>query len=218
MDKTEKQKLAEDNHKLIYSWLNSRHLNVDEWYDIAALGYMKAVNTYSRESNSKFSSWAYKLMDQERSMYLRKYYSHLRLHRSRATNQFATFVSLDNEITDYPESSSYHEIVDSNIELEKTSVYMVDIKENLKYLSLSELKVLKLRMMGYTLQNIGEILGISYIVSQRRAQKIKSILIGDFKLTDNMLKYLEKDKNKSKAEYQDAYKEIIQIMDNIYYP
>lgn len=55
MDKTEKQKLAEDNHKLIYSWLNSRHLNVDEWYDIAALGYMKAVNTYSRESNSKFS-------------------------------------------------------------------------------------------------------------------------------------------------------------------
>lgn len=218
MDKTEKQKLAEDNHKLIYSWLNSRHLNVDEWYDIAALGYMKAVNTYSRESNSKFSFWAYKLMDQERSMYLRKYYSHLRLHRSRATNQFATFVSLDNEITGYPESSSYYEIVDSNIELEKTSVYMVDIKENLKYLSLSELKVLKLRMMGYTLQNIGEILGISYIASQRRAQKIKSILIGDFKLTDTMLKYLEKDKNKSKAEYQDAYKEIIQLMDNIYYP
>lgn len=218
MDKTEKQKLAEDNHKLIYSWLNSRHLNVDEWYDIAALGYMKAVNTYSRESNSKFSSWAYKLMDQERSIYLRKYYSHLRLHRSRATNQFATFVSLDNEITGYPESSSYYEIVDSNIELEKTSVYMVDIKENLKYLSLSELKVLKLRMMGYTLQNIGEILGISYIVSQRRTQKIKSILIGDFKLTDTMLKYLEKDKNKSKAEYQYAYKEILQLMDNIYYP
>ena len=37
------------------------HLDVEEWYDIAAIGLCKAANTYNNDK-SEFSTYAYKCM------------------------------------------------------------------------------------------------------------------------------------------------------------
>lgn len=44
---------AERYHNLIYSFLNENHLQQDEFYDVAALGYLKAVRRYHREPKLK---------------------------------------------------------------------------------------------------------------------------------------------------------------------
>mgnify|MGYP001317500519 CR=1 FL=1 len=44
----EASELVEENHNLIYSLLHKCHLNIEEWYDIAAIGLCKAAN-YMRE-------------------------------------------------------------------------------------------------------------------------------------------------------------------------
>lgn len=57
----EQRKLVEDNHNLIYAFLNSNNLSIDEYYDLAAIGICKAALSY-KEDVSKFSTFAYKCM------------------------------------------------------------------------------------------------------------------------------------------------------------
>ena len=51
-----------ENHNLIYSFLKSKNLTIDDYYDIAAIGLVKAAQTFQEEKSSKFSSYAYFVM------------------------------------------------------------------------------------------------------------------------------------------------------------
>lgn len=51
----EQQKLATDNHNLIYSFLHSKNLSIEEWYDAAAISFKK--------EKSCFSTYAYLCMN-----------------------------------------------------------------------------------------------------------------------------------------------------------
>lgn len=50
------------NHNLIYSFLKRRNLTIDDYYDIAAIGLVKAARTFNPEQGSKFSTYAYFIM------------------------------------------------------------------------------------------------------------------------------------------------------------
>lgn len=85
------RKLVEDNHNLIYSFLNSRHLSLDaieDWYGTAAIGLCKAALTYDESRGAKFATLAYICMDNEVRMVL----------RTNRKNVSVT-ASLDDEIT-----------------------------------------------------------------------------------------------------------------------
>lgn len=59
------RKLVEDNHNLIYSFLNSRHLSLDsveDWYGTAAIGLCNAAMTFDESRGTKFPTYAYKCM------------------------------------------------------------------------------------------------------------------------------------------------------------
>lgn len=214
MDKTEKQKLAEDNHKLIYSWLNSRHLNVDEWYDIAALGYMKAVNTYSGEFNSSFSSWAYKLMDQSRALNLRKYLNTISLSGGE-DKQFAVVLSLDKEFKRDEDDGNFYDITDANIDIEKLTSYCIDFKSKLKYMTLTDLKIIMLKLYGLSNKSVSVTLGFSRNYIQKRMSNINLILTRDYTPSANLLTRLSKVRNTK--EYQITYKNVERLIDSIYY-
>ena len=63
----EQRKLVEDNHNLIYGFLNKKELT-DDYYDIVALGLCKAAMNYD-ESKGRFSTLAFKCMDREIGIY-----------------------------------------------------------------------------------------------------------------------------------------------------
>lgn len=59
---TEKQqKLVEDNHSLIYAFLNKYHFPSDEYYDVAAIGLCQAAISFD-EGVSVFATYAYQCM------------------------------------------------------------------------------------------------------------------------------------------------------------
>lgn len=69
------QKLVEDNHNLIYSFLQSRHLScdaVEDWYGAAAIGLCKAALAYDETRDVKFSTLAYIVMENEIRTTMRK--------------------------------------------------------------------------------------------------------------------------------------------------
>lgn len=57
----EQRKLVEDNHDLIYGFLNKKELDIDKYYDIMALELCNASINYD-SSKGKFSTFVYKCM------------------------------------------------------------------------------------------------------------------------------------------------------------
>ena len=53
----DQRRLVEENHNLIYKVLYDHHLDVDEWYDVAAIGLCKAA-LFDPELNFQFSTYA----------------------------------------------------------------------------------------------------------------------------------------------------------------
>lgn len=61
----EERAFAEKHHKLVYSFLNSRRLREDDWYDIIIFGYLHAVQVWFKRKELhkyKFSVIAYSSM------------------------------------------------------------------------------------------------------------------------------------------------------------
>lgn len=74
LNKTQ-QKLVEDNHNLIYSFMNKNHLSfetVEDWYGTCAVGLCKAALTYNPDRNVKFSVLAYVCMSNEMKIVFRQ--------------------------------------------------------------------------------------------------------------------------------------------------
>ena len=56
----EQRKLVEDNHNLIYTFMRSHGLEIEEWYDVLAIALCKAAIGFN--GTSAFSTYAYKVM------------------------------------------------------------------------------------------------------------------------------------------------------------
>lgn len=66
----EQQQLAEQNHNLIYSFAKSRKLDLEEYYDVLAIGLCKAALVYDK-NKATFSTLAYKCMSNEYNKIIR---------------------------------------------------------------------------------------------------------------------------------------------------
>lgn len=60
----EQQKLAEENHNLIYGYAEQNDIDLDEYYDVLAIGLCKAAIRYN-ENKGKFSTFAFVTMGTE---------------------------------------------------------------------------------------------------------------------------------------------------------
>ena len=67
----EQQKLVEKNHNLIYGFATSKQINLDEFYDVLAIGLCKAALNFD-EKKGTFSTYAYMCMTNEIRLLKRK--------------------------------------------------------------------------------------------------------------------------------------------------
>ncbi len=61
----EEQQFAEENHDLVYAFLNEKKLSEDEYYDVVVFGYLRAVQEYCPKPSkyrNVFSTLAWKCM------------------------------------------------------------------------------------------------------------------------------------------------------------
>lgn len=69
----EQQQLVEENHNLIYFYLQRHHLSIEEYYDLAAIGLCRAAETFD-PNVAVFSTYAMKCIHNAVGMELRKYH------------------------------------------------------------------------------------------------------------------------------------------------
>ena len=56
------QKLAEENHNLIYDFAKKKNLVLEDYYDLLAIGLCNAASSYSSKNISSFANYAYHCM------------------------------------------------------------------------------------------------------------------------------------------------------------
>lgn len=75
----EQRKLAEENHNLIYKFAWTKHADLEEFYDIFAIGLCHAAYAYDPSKGFKFSVLAYQCMTNEWRSYWRTRFANDRI-------------------------------------------------------------------------------------------------------------------------------------------
>lgn len=149
---------------MIYSFLYKYHLDVEEWYDIAAIGLCKAANTYNNDK-SKFSTYAYKCMYTTIIMEKRKENA----MRTIPQNQIVYYENQVNESSKYNDTSTFLNYIPSKQDIENETISALSLENIENELVGNKKKVFLLLREGYTQCEISKIIGIS----KQRVSKIK---------------------------------------------
>lgn len=147
----EQQKLAEDNHKLIY-WFMKRHgLYDDEYYGIFAISLCKAAREYD-ESKGAFSTVATKYMSSD----LQKYWEHLSLKK--AVPQSA-IMSLSTPLPGSYTNGTMEEVIDDEGTVVTMDITRPDVERFIQGLKPKYKTVILYLMYGYDSMHTAKRLG-----------------------------------------------------------
>lgn len=140
------------------------HLDVEEWYDIAAIGLCKAANTYNNDK-SGFSTYAYKCMYTTIIMEKRKENA----MRTIPQNQIVYYENQVNESSKDNDTSTFLNYIPCKQDIENETISALSLENIENELVGNKKKVFLLLREGYTQCEISKIIGIS----KQRVSKIK---------------------------------------------
>ena len=164
----EQQAMVENNHQLIYWFLNKEKLSIEDFYDIVAIGLCKAAIDFDESKGFKFSTLAYRCMRNEVGSYLRSINA-----KGRAGNNH--IISLDTTYFDEEEKIPLIDTISEN-DFDSLIENLADNNCNRKYenmvisrlgtLDLSlftkkQSEVIKLLYKGLNKSEVAKILGCS---------------------------------------------------------
>lgn len=128
------QKMVEDNHKLIYGAAHKYKINLEEYYDVLAIGLCKAAMAFD-ETKGQFSTFAYIIM--------------LKMNTRMASDDGDCVVEFGDMFPD-------------NVDIEKDTAETDYIRFLCKKISNpQEQEVIKLLADGFTQSEIAERIGVS---------------------------------------------------------
>lgn len=160
----EQRKLIEDNHNLIYSFLYKYHLEVNEYYDLAAIGLCKATITFDSEKAS-FYTYACKCMFSSVFSEIRRKYS-----SNRIPEEQILYYQKEME-NDDGDSLSFIDYISSKENIEEDVLSDIMINEYLSSLKDRDKQIFILFTQGHNQKEIGKILGIDQSFVSRRKKK-----------------------------------------------
>lgn len=161
------QQLVEDNHNLIYSFLNTYRLSHEDYYDLAAIGLCKAAYTFNPNKGSKFSCYAYVIMMNEVRQHLRKEKKNIKPSFSLDD---IVYIKEDSDVT------LADMIPDPKSDLMHVPIYFERMITELAKHNERYPKIVKLLYNGYSQTAIGVELNLSRSVISRDIKKIKKIV------------------------------------------
>lgn len=166
----EQRKLAEDNHNLIYGFLNKHELSIEEYYDVAAIGLCKAAISYD-SSITQFATYAYTVMYNEIKVCYRRQQASIRV---------------PTHLIDYYDAPIHTEgtheltlldVIPSHECLEDTILNCECIKKFVGTLSEQEKKLVMLVYNECTQTEMAATLGLSQSYVSRMLRKLKKAYV-----------------------------------------
>ena len=161
---------ATANHNLIYSFLRKFKYDVEEYYSIATIGYLKAVQIYLRREDLRnqytFQCISFQCMRSEIGNYIKA----MTTQKRKPTEPI---ISLDAEY--YDMESLYNCIGGKSLESEIMEAE--SLAELLENFSEIQQDIMKLKLEGYSNKEICESLEIGATTFYKELRKIKDSLM-----------------------------------------
>ena len=164
----EQRELVAENHQLIFGFLNKNGLDVDEYYDLAAIGLCKAACNYEK-SVSLFSTYAYRCMFNE-------IFNDNRTKKLARTIPESLISSYNVPISGFEDDNfEVLDYLESDFNLEDDVLSSVEYEKLMNKLSGKYKTTFILTMKGYKQCEIADILGCSPAYIYRIKKKIALI-------------------------------------------
>lgn len=163
----EERRFAEENHDLVYQFLNKNGLSMDEHYDIAVFGYLRAVQRYFAEPALRkynFSTIAAQNMQRECFKHDRAM-SRAKKHISESSLDDAPFGSLPNIP---PSVSSHYSVQDLEMQL-----LLHALAEKV---SQQQMTIVRMRTEGYALREIARAQNLSLYFVRKLLEEVRMVL------------------------------------------
>ena len=163
------RRFASEHHQLIYGFLNKHSLAEDEYYGVAALGFLRAVHSYLTKAELRrfsFSTIAYRAMSQSVSQYRRS------LKRQVG---FADALSLDTGGIDGRPLATGLSAAEraAYTELEEDLLLHALIKK----LPPGHSEVVRLRLLGYGIHEIAQRQAVSDKTMRKLLRQIREVFV-----------------------------------------
>ena len=152
----EQQKLVADNHNLIYSFARKYKIDIEEYYDVLALGLCKAA-MYHDGVSGKFSTLAYQSM---KTMYMDEIVTYGKRSKrggNKKTEYYEEFISDDESRGTY-----FDLLSDIKIPDEDSMILKLNFQEFCRYITNREFNVLKMKLSGMTQKEIAKEYGVTH--------------------------------------------------------
>lgn len=171
------RKFATENHNLVYGFLHRYGYSLEDYYDVAIFGFLKAVQIYNRREDLRnkydfpFISWQY--MRSEIGNYSR-------MEGAKKRKPSEVVISLDAE---YSETENlYNCIGAAGGKSPESEVLATErVTELLSSLSDKQRKIVEMKVDGYNSKEIFSALGMkssTYYVEVKRIKKVLAEMIG----------------------------------------
>ena len=152
----ERNKIVENNIKLIDKFLYDNHLSenaIPDYRGAAYVGLINAADNYNDTMGVSFSTYAYACIERE--------ISHENVHRVMDIPEYA-IVSIDKPIcTDDSNSDTIKDLLSNYTENVETIVPTIDIRKIYHSLPNREREIALRKIQGYNFEEIGKTLGVT---------------------------------------------------------
>ena len=166
---TDKQKkLIEDNHNLIYSFLQKYRLPIGDYYDLAAIGLCKAATSFD-EVRSNFSSYAYHCM-------FNNTFSEKRQNKRAKRIPQELLLYYQAKIGDDHEDNNYLKFMPDKYILDEAITTSIVVKDWFNSFGDREKQIITFSIMGYSWDKIADILSVSKSTIARSLRKARERL------------------------------------------
>ena len=171
------RKFAEENHNLVYDFLHKHGYSLENYYDVAIFGFLKAVQIYNRREDLR-KKYAFPFISQQ---YIRSEIgNHCRMEDAKKRKPSGTLVSLDAEYAETENLYNCIGVIDGKSP-ESEIVAMEQMTEMLSSLSDTQRKIAELKVDGYSSKEIYSALEMkpsTYYVEVNRIKKVLAEMIG----------------------------------------
>lgn len=183
----EQRKLVEDNHNLIYFYMNFKKVDPDESYHDLAMGLCKAARTYNPKKGA-FSTYAMKCMENDLLTTKIRSNCKKRIPQDKIVHYENTWDIVDL----YPKSERIeHKVIDNIIYNEKVDLICKQINNK------KDKEVLMLLLKGYNMSDIAKIKNVSKQSIHVRIKRIRNIIRDKHLLEDDYEIYEDGDEYES---------------------
>jgi RNA polymerase sigma factor (sigma-70 family) len=163
------QDFVEANHNLIYKFVNSKNIPIEEYYGVLAIGLCRAAASYKEESGA-FSTFAFRCMENH-------LYNHWKKSQTKSAIPYDCVISYDAPRTEN-ESINLANLLSDEVLVDESVVSSLMIEYFFDKLSDKEASVLKRLLEGKTYREISEEMGcgksnIGFIVNKIRDKWFK---------------------------------------------